>query len=140
MGKGIGSLIGAGVSAASSGKGGSSNNSGGQLSAQEQAMLAYQAQSEAKKETAAYTDYGIPYSTGLAHDLGSIGFQTAAEAGSIQQSQYNANLAAQTAQSNQLGNALGNLGTALGTSSTTGGTGGTSGGGTGSTGGSTTTV
>lgn len=137
MGKGIGSLIGAGVSAASSGKGGGGGGGGGQLTAQEEAMLAYQAQSEAKKETAAYTDYGIPYSTGLAHDLGSIGFQTAAEAGSLQQSQYNANLAAQTAQSNQLGNALGNLGTALGTSSagTTGGTTGNTGG---TTGGSTT--
>ena len=107
-------MIGAGVSAASSGKGGGSSGGGGQLTAQEEAMLQYQAQSEAKKETAAYSDYGIPYSSGLAHDLGSIGFQTAAEAGSIQQSQYAANQASQTAQGNQLSTALGNLGTALG--------------------------
>ena len=111
MGKGIGSVIGLAASAAGGGKGG---GGGGGLSSEEEAMLAYQAQSEAKKETAAYTDYGIPYSSGLAHDLGSIGFQTAAQAGQIQQSQYGQNQANQTAQAGQLSTALGNLGTALG--------------------------
>ena len=109
MGKGAGKALGGLISGAAGGGGGSS----GGLSQQEQAMLAYQAHSEAMKETAAYTDYGIPYSSGLAHDLGSIGFQTAAEAGQIQQSQYGA----QQAQQTQQANALGQLGTALGSQS-----------------------
>jgi hypothetical protein len=80
------------------------------LTAEQQAALQHSAQQEAMKETAFYTDAGIPFSSGLAYDLGSIGLQTAAQGAAFEQG----NQANYLAQQAQQGNQLAQLGTTLG--------------------------
>jgi hypothetical protein len=82
----------------------------GGLTPDEAAMLQFQAQQEAHKETAFYADAGIPYSSGLAMDLGSIGQQTAATAAGIEQGNQQLALQQQALQ----GNAASALGSAAG--------------------------
>jgi hypothetical protein len=80
------------------------------LTPEEMAMLQYSAQQEGQKLTSYYSDAGIPGSSGLAYDLGSIPFQTAAAAGGIEQG----NTATTNANTANIGSQLGNLGTTLG--------------------------
>jgi hypothetical protein len=122
MGKGgVGKL----ASTALSGLSGGGGSSGG-LTPDEQAMLQYQAQQEAQRETAFYADAGIPFSSGLAYDLGSIGQQTAANAATIEQGNQSLALQQQALAGNSaaaLGGAAGglaNLGAGL-SNPTTGG-------------------
>ena len=95
------------LAVAACGSSSKSSSSSGGLTADQAAALQYAAQQEAMKETAYYTDAGIPYSSGLAYDLGSIGQQTAANAAQIEQGNVANQLAANAQQFNQQ-NALGN--------------------------------
>ena len=91
---------------------GQNQNQQGGLTQDEMAALQFSALQEQNKLINFYSDAGIPGSSGLAYDLGSIPFQTAAAAGGIEQGQQATNLAAgnQTAnQFAQLGTTLGNL-------------------------------
>jgi hypothetical protein len=89
--------------------GGQQQNTGG-LTPEEIAMLQYSAQNEQRTLTNYYSDAGIPGSSGLAYDIGSIPFQTAAAAGGIEQG----NTATTNANTAAIGSQLGNLGTTLG--------------------------
>jgi len=112
--------IGGAISAAqglSSLFGGGGGGGGSGLTAEQQAALQFAGQQEGMKEQAFYADAGIPFSSGLAMDLGSIGVQTAAAGAGLEN--QNAQLALQqqslnNQQNANLGNQLAGLGTALG--------------------------
>lgn len=82
----------------------------GQLTPDQMANLQFAALNERNKLINYYSNAGIPYSSGLAYDLGSIPFQTAAAAGQIEQGQQSTAMAQNTNTANQLAQ----LGTTLG--------------------------
>ena len=92
--------------------GGQQQQQTGQLTPDEMAALQFSALNERNTLVNYYSNAGIPGSSGLAFDLGSIPFQTAAAAGGIEQSQagFSTGAAQNTAnQMAQLGTVLGQL-------------------------------
>ena len=104
----LGTLLGGAISGAF---GGQQQQQPG-LTPDEMANLQFAAQSEQNKLINFYSDAGIPFSSGLAFDLGSIPFQTAAAAGQLESSQSPQSLGGITP--NNAAQQFAQLGTTLG--------------------------